>query len=383
MTNIIVRGILRKDSDPIMSKWWQSIDHVTLCLYAILLIIGLGMIWATSPKLADDNGVSASYYINRHFVFAGISLCIVLFISMLNVAFLRYCAMVAFVLGLFVLLLLPFYGEDYGMGSKRWLSIGFSVQPSEFIKPFYVVFCAWFIASDRRLEENIGKFVAFGSTVLLAGLLFIQPDYTQGVIVIFLLGFLFYINGISLRQNSLILGFFMMGIIIMAYHFGDHVWQRIDAYWFGEKDSFSQNAYAHKAIQMGGFFGVGLGMGRFKDNLPEAHTDFVVAVMAEELGLFWVAFLIAINFFIVVRMMLRMQNEHDFFLRFVCMGLATLFGVQTLIHFFVNAQLFPTTGMALPFISHGGSAILANSVLVGMMLAFGKKRFQSDIGEFM
>jgi cell division protein FtsW len=277
--------------------------------------------------------------------------------------------------------MLPFLGTDFGKGATRWYSLGFAaVQPSEFLKPVFVVLTAWLMASAQEIGGPPGRLYSLAIAAVVAVLLALQPDFGQAALILFAWGVMYFVSGASL---ALLLGLAggAVGLGWLAYSSSEHFARRIDGFLAPELDPRTQLGFATNAIQEGGFFGVGVGEGQVKWSLPDAHTDFIIAVAAEEYGLVLVLAIIALFALVVVRSFLRLMGERDPFIRLAGAGLACTFGVQAIINMGVAVRLLPAKGMTLPFVSYGGSSLIAGGILVGMLLAFTRTRPQGKIAD--
>jgi len=279
------------------------------------------------------------------------------------------------------LALLPIFGTDFGKGATRWYSLGFaSLQPSEFLKPVFVVLSAWFIGASQEVSGPPGKTISLFITIVVVGFLAMQPDFGQSALILFAWGVMYFVGGAPIILLVGLAGLVVLGGTV-AYDNSEHFARRIDGFLNPDVDPRTQLGYATNAIQEGGFFGVGVGEGTVKWSLPDAHTDFIIAVAAEEFGLIMVLFIIALYMVICVRSFLRLMRERDPFIRLAGTGLTCLFGLQAFINLGVAVRILPAKGMTLPFVSYGGSSVLAAGIAVGMLLALTRTRPQGEIGD--
>jgi cell division protein FtsW len=286
--------------------------------------------------------------------------------------------------GAFVaLMLLPVLGTDFGKGAVRWYSLGFvSLQPSEFLKPVFVIMAAWLMAAGQEINGPPGRLYSFILTIVVVAFLALQPDFGQASLVLFSWGVMYFVAGAPIFLLISIAG----GVIFVgtvAYEHSEHFARRIDGFLTADLDPTTQLGYATNAIREGGFFGVGVGEGEVKWSLPDAHTDFIIAVAAEEYGLLLVLCIIALYATITVRSMWLLMRERDPFTRLAGTGLACIFGIQAMINMGVAVRLLPAKGMTLPFVSYGGSSLIAGGVAIGMLLAFTRTRPQGQIGDIL
>lgn len=370
-------------SDPILPRWWRTVDRWTLACVLGLFAIGLLLGLAASVPLAEKNGLSSFYYVTRAAVFGGVALCVMFVLSLMSPRQVRRVGVLIFAVSFAVLLALPVIGTDFGKGATRWLSLGFaSVQPSEFLKPGFVALAAWFMAASQEVGGPPGKAYSFVIAAIVIVLLALQPDFGQASLILFSWCVMYFIAGAPIAVLGVVMGIAVVGGIF-SYGASEHFARRIDGYLSSDVDPRTQLGYALNAIQEGGFFGVGVGEGTVKWSLPDAHTDFIIAVAAEEYGLVMVLAIIALYTTIVIRSLSRLQDERDPFVRIAGTGLACIFGVQALINMGVAVRLLPAKGMTLPFISYGGSSVIASGITLGMLLALTRSRPQGQIADIL
>ncbi|WP_373353715.1 putative peptidoglycan glycosyltransferase FtsW [Pseudoroseicyclus sp. CXY001] len=381
MTEMVYGAAPVRAGDPVLPRWWRTVDKFTMA--AIFGLCGLGLLLglAASPPLAERNGLDPFYYVTRQAFFGGMAMVVMLVTSMMSPLLIRRLAVLAFLASFVALALLPFFGTDFGKGAVRWYSLGFaSFQPSEFLKPVFVVLCAWLMAAGQEIGGPPGRLWSFGVAVTVAGLLVMQPDFGQACLVLFSWGVMYFVSGAPMLLIFSIVAL-VGGAGLIAYNSSEHFARRIDGFLSAEVDPTTQIGYATNAIREGGFFGVGVGEGQVKWSLPDAHTDFIIAVAAEEYGLVLVLLVIALFLFITLRSLFRLTKERDPFIRLAGTGLACAFGVQAMINMGVAVRLLPAKGMTLPFVSNGGSSVLAAGLAVGMLLAFTRTRPQGGIAD--
>jgi len=383
MTEMVYGTVPVRAGDPVLPRWWRTIDKWTMSCILILFGIGLLLGLAASPPLAARNNLDPFYYVTRQAFFGGLSMIVMLLTSMLPPQMVRRLAVVGFIGAFIALLGLPFFGTDFGKGALRWYSFGFaSVQPSEFLKPGFVVVVAWFMAAGQEIGGPPGKTYSFVLAIMIVALLALQPDFGQAALVLFSWGVMYFVAGAPMTL-LVILAAVVFAIGTFAYANSEHFARRIDGFLSPDVDPTTQLGYATNAIREGGFFGVGVGEGQVKWSLPDAHTDFIIAVAAEEYGLICVLVIIVLYTIIVVRSLLRLMKERDPFIRLAGTGLACAFGVQAMINMGVAVRLLPAKGMTLPFVSYGGSSLIAGGIAVGMLLAFTRTRPQGEIGDIL
>lgn len=383
MTEMVYGALPRRDGDPLLPRWWRSIDRWSLG--AVLMLFGIGLLLglAASPPLAERNGLTPFHYVQRQAFFGALALGAMLLTTLLEPMRLRRAGVVGFVIFLAAVALLPFFGTDFGKGAVRWYSLGFgSLQPSEFLKPGFIVVAAWLMAAALEPAGPPGRAISFALAVAVVLLLAMQPDFGQAALILFGWGVMFFLAGAPWAMLMSVAGTVVLGGVF-AYENSEHFARRIDGFLSAEIDPRTQLGYATNAIREGGFLGVGVGEGQVKWWLPDAHTDFIIAVAAEEYGLLLVLVIIALYALIVVRSMLRLIRERDPFIRLAGAGLAAVFGVQAFINMSVAVRLLPAKGMTLPFVSYGGSSLVAGGIAMGMLLALTRTRPQGRIGEVL
>lgn len=383
MTEMVYGTIPAQAGDPVLPRWWRTIDKWSLSAILVLFGIGLLLGLAASVPLAEKNGLDPFYYVTRQAVFGGTALFAMFVISTQSVDMVRRIGVVGFLLAFAALILLPVFGTDFGKGAVRWYSLGFgSFQPSEFLKPGFVVMTAWLMAAAQEIHGPPGRLYSFVIAVIVVVFLAFQPDFGQACLILFAWGVMYFVAGAPFFLLTLIVGLTVAGGVT-AYNASEHFARRIDGFLSAEIDPRTQIGYATNAIQEGGFFGVGVGEGTVKWSLPDAHTDFIIAVAAEEYGLVLVLIIIALYGVVTVRSLFRLMRERDPFARLAGTGLACAFGVQAMINIGVAVRLLPAKGMTLPFVSYGGSSIIASGIAVGMLLAFTRARPQGELGDLI
>jgi cell division protein FtsW len=304
-------------------------------------------------------------------------------LSMLSPQAVRRIGVLGFVAAFAALAMLPVIGTDFGKGAVRWISLGFvSLQPSEFLKPGFVILAAWLMAAAGELGGPPGRLYSFVTAAVIVLLLALQPDFGQAALILFSWGIMYFIAGAPFLLLLVVGG--LAGLAgFAAYNASEHFARRIDGFLSADIDPRTQIGYATNAIQEGGFFGVGVGEGQVKWSLPDAHTDFIIAVAAEEYGLVLVMFILGLYATVSIRSILRLTAERDPFTRIAGTGLACTFAVQALINIGVASRLLPAKGMTLPFVSYGGSSVIASGIVVGMLLALTRLRPQGQIGDIL
>jgi cell division protein FtsW len=383
MTEIAHGTVIVQSGEAVLPRWWRTVDRVTIFCIFSLFAIGILLGFAASTPLAERNGLDPFYYVTRQAAFGGLALVVMLVVSMLNPLMIRRLGVIGFFGAVFALAMLPAFGADFGQGAVRWFSLGFaSVQPAEFLKPVFVIFTAWMIAASQEIGGPPGKTVSLFSMVVIVGFLVMQPDFGQGALVVFAWSVIYFVSG-----APMVILFSVMAMVaaggVFAYANSEHVARRIDGFLSTEIDPTTQIGYATDAIRNGGLFGAGLGEGTVRWTLPDAHTDFIIAVAAEEYGVVMVYLIIALFVTIALRSYFRLMRERDTFIRLAGTGLVSLLALQAFINLGVAVRLLPAKGMTLPFVSYGGSSLIAMGISVGMLLAFTRSRPQGEIGDYL
>ena len=381
MTEMVYGAVPVREGEPVLPKWWRTVDKWTLSCILLLFGVGLLLGLAASVPLAEKNGFGAFHYVARQAVFGGAALFAMLITSMMSPDLVRRLAVLGFLVAFVALAGLPFFGTDFGKGAVRWYSLGFaSIQPSEFLKPGFIVVAAWMMAASQEINGPPGKSLSLMLAAAIVLMLALQPDFGQASLILFGWGVMYFVAG-----APMLLLVALAGLVVMAgtfaYNSSEHFARRIDGFLNPDVDPRTQLGFAENAIREGGFFGVGVGEGQVKWSLPDAHTDFIIAVAAEEYGLVLVLVIIALYAIVVVRSLARLMRERDPFIRLAGTGLAAMFGVQAMINMGVAVRLLPAKGMTLPFVSYGGSSLIAGGIAVGMLLAFTRTRPQGEIDE--
>jgi len=357
----------------LVTEWWFTVDRVLLSFIFILAGSGLVLSLAASPAVALKKGLPAFHFVERHAVFFVIGTVLMIAVSMMQPRQIRRLALVIFLLGLAAMAGVLIGGEEVN-GARRWLRLAvFSIQPSEFVKPAFVVLAAWAFSEVQKQVDMPARSIAVGLYVVFAALLLMQPDVGQTFLISTLWTALFVLAGQPLAWVGVFAVIGVLGLV-GAYMTLDYVRFRVDRFLAPTGDEYSQTARALQSFVEGGFFGRGPGEGTIKTALPDAHTDFIFAVIAEEYGAVTCLALVALITFIVLRAYFRTFTETDPFTRLAVAGLSLLFGLQAAINMGVNVGLLPAKGMTLPFISAGGSSLVSTFLVMGIILALTRRR---------
>ncbi len=364
----------RNDQSPI-AKWFWTVDRGLLAAALTLIGLGVALSFASSPAaiLADESISDPFHYSWRMIVWASGGTAAMLVASLLSPRGVRRIALLALLGAIVVMAALPFIGNEV-KGAARWVNLGpFSLQPSEFAKPGLIVFAAWMFSEAQKGQGVPGVSIAFGAWALTVGLLLIQPDIGQTLLITTTFMAVFFMAGVPLKWVAALAAAGMAGIVGLYFAFS-HMRDRLSRFLSPETTDTHQIDRASEAIRAGGLVGRGVGEGVMKRSVPDLHTDFIYSVGAEEFGLVLSLAMIALYAFIVVRGMRRAMKLTDPFEQTAAAGLFMLIGLQACINIAVNLNLIPTKGMTLPFISYGGSSMLAMGLTMGLALALTRRR---------
>ncbi len=357
----------------LVGRWWWTIDRWTLAAVLVIAVIGALLTLAASPAVAERIGFDAYHFVRRQFTFLPVALVVMFATSLLGPLSIRRIAAVGLAGSLVLMVAVLFMGMEI-KGASRWLQIGgFSLQPSEFVKPAFAVVAAWMF-TERRLDDRFpGYLIATGGFLLVMGLLLLQPDVGMSIVVSAVWGIQFFLAGLPLAFVVLIALVFLSGGV-GAYFTFDHVRVRVDRFLDPSVGDGYQVSRSIEAFRNGGLFGTGPGEGRIKEVLPDAHADFIFAVAGEEFGLILSLAIVALFAFVMLRGFSRIFRDNDLFVLLAVAGLLVQFSLQALINMASTVNLMPPKGMTLPFISYGGSSTLALAWGMGMVLALTRER---------
>ena len=375
MTELTFRGLTRgRIETSVVGDWWETVDRWSLGALMVIFALGMILCLAASVPLAHKNGLWPYHYVVRQAVYMVMGLGIIATLSMCSVHTVRRFGILLFAAALAATLMLPLFGTDFGKGAIRWYSLGFiSLQPSEFLKPGFVLAAAWLMSGSFERFGPPGRSLTGMMAMGIALMLALQPDFGQAVLVLAVWSTMVFISGAPIVL-LMILGGVIGSAGVFAYLHSSHFAGRINGYLSADVDPHTQLAYAESAIKEGGLFGVGAAQGSVKWTLPDAHTDFIIAVAAEEYGLILTVAIICLYLFITLRSLWRLSEERNPFIRLGGAGLAVLFGLQAFVNMAVAIRLLPAKGMTLPFISYGGSSMIAAAIVLGALLSLTRTR---------
>lgn len=355
-----------------LGQWWWTVDRWILGALLALCAFGVFMVAAASPPVAERLNLAPFYFLTRHMVFLVAAIGIMISSSVFSPKILRRICGVVLVAAIALTVVTFFSGVEI-KGARRWIHfLGFSLQPSEFLKPAFAVTAAWLITLQQEKPGFPGYRITFAIFSVIAALLVAQPDFGMTFVMTFILGVQIFLAGIPLAIIAL-LAAGGIGGIIGAYLWLPHVTSRIDRFLDPAAGDNYQVQKSLEAFGNGGFFGTGPAHGQVKLNLPDAHADFIFAVTGEELGLFVALAVTGVFLFIILRGLARTQDSRDMFCVLAVGGLLTQFALQALIHMGSSLRLLPAKGMTLPFVSYGGSSLLSLALAMGMVLALTRR----------
>ncbi|HXP98041.1 MAG TPA: putative lipid II flippase FtsW [Telmatospirillum sp.] len=369
--------LLGRTDTSVIGRWWWTVDRWTMAAVAALVAVGALLIMAASPAVAERIGADHFHFVRRQFVFLLPALLVIFSVSLLSPKNIRRLACLGF-LGAVALMAMTLVSGQEIKGATRWVSLaGITIQPSEFVKPTFAVVAAWMFAEQRLSETFPGNMISLGLYLVVACLLLLQPDVGMTLVVSSVWFVEFFLAGLPLVWvlMGMVVG---LGGLVGAYFTFSHVASRIDRFLDPTAGDSYQVTTALQAFHYGGFFGRGPGEGRVKAVLPDAHTDFIMAVAGEEFGLILCLAVVGIFAFVVLRGFARMLAEENLFVLLATSGLLVQFGLQAIINMASTLHLMPTKGMTLPFISYGGSSMLALALGMGMVLALTRKRYGQE-----
>ena len=361
-----------------LSNYWRNIDRKIFLSFIILFFLGLFFSFSSTSSLAGER-LDKDYYFffSKHLIFTFLALTIMIFLSVIETSLLKKSIIPIFIISFIFLALVPFIGVEV-KGAKRWLNFYlFRFQPIELLKPFFILATVKILTIEYFKNSQIKYFFSFS---LLSSVLFFlidQPDLWQSVLLILSWIATVFIAGVSLFYITCFFAFFLISIssllYIMPEKFG-YIINRLITFVDPSKGDKFQSSSALDAIKLGGLSGQGMGEGILKDRVPEAHTDYIIAIISEEYGSIISIMIVLIFLYVSFRIIKNCVNEEDQVIKISLCGLSTLLVFQTFIHVGVNTNLIPTTGMTLPFLSYGGSSLIGSAILAGIILNFTKDR---------
>ena len=375
---------LSRENTSSIAKWWRNIDRQILFAFVFLFLLGLFFSFSsTSSVIGEKMNKETYFFFIKHFIFTSISLFLLIFISIQNKKRVIKIITPLFVISIILLLLVPLIGVEV-KGSKRWIQFIFlpRFQPVELTKPLFVLFAAKLIILNTKTNIYNRYLYSFFSLFIIVILLINQPDLGQSLLLISSWIIMIFAAGFNMVFLTF-LGFLVMSLIFFIIYFFPtkfgYILFRIQTFLDPKTGDNFQAQKALDAIKQGGLTGQGMGEGILKDKVPEAHTDYIIAVVSEEFGALFVLFIVIIFLFLTFRIVNKVLIEKNEFLKLSLIGLISLLIIQVFIHIGVNVRLLPTTGMTLPFLSYGGSSLIGSAIISGIILNFTRKDFLRDL----
>lgn len=371
-------SLLTRTDKSLLGQWWWTVDRAMLSAFLTLAVLGVVLVATASPPVAERIGLDDYHFLKRHFVMLLPALSLLIGLSFLGYRYIRRLATVVFLGAIIAMIVVLTTGMEI-KGAQRWIHVlGFSMQPSEFVKPSFAILAAWLMALQKEKENFPGNTITAGLYFITIALLLMQPDLGMTIIVTAIWGAQIFLAGFPFRLLAVL---FILGIggLVASYFSFDHVQSRVDRYLFPQSGDTYQVDKSIEAFQNGGLLGVGPGQGVVKLGLPDAHADFIFSVGAEEMGLVFVLFVLGLYSFILIRGYNRLMDSTEMFVVLAVGGLLTMFGLQALVHIGSSLNLLPTKGMTLPFMSYGGSSLLSMGLSMGLVLALTRRTNRASV----
>jgi len=367
-----------RENISLLARWWRNIDRNILFLFIFLFFLGLFFSFSsTSSVVAEKMNKQTYFFFNKHLFFVIISLLLLTIISIQDRKKLIKIILFLFIISILLLALVPILGVEV-KGSTRWLNLPFlpRFQPVELVKPLFIIFTAKVITLNK--DTNIYKRHFYSFLVLLLILVFLinQPDLGQTLLILSVWLTMIFVSGFNMLIMFILASALIGIVVLLIFSFPDkfgYIFLRVKTFIDPKTGDNFQSQKALDAISQGGLIGQGMGEGTLKDKVPEAHTDYIIAVISEEFGAIFVLFIVILFLIIAYKVLNKLFFEEDEFIKLALTGLISLLIIQTFIHVGVNTRLLPTTGMTLPFLSYGGSSLVGSSIIAGLILNFTRK----------
>ena len=367
-----------RENTSVAAKWWRNVDKQILFLFTFLFLLGLLFSFSsTSSIVAEKLNKQTYFFFTKHLIFVLFALFVLIGISIQDKNKLMNYLNHLFFFSILLLFLIPVLGVEV-KGSKRWIDLIFlpKFQPIELVKPLFIIFVAKIIILNNKTKIYNRYLYSFLILLLIIIFLINQPDLGQTLLLILTWITMIFVSGFNMFVLS-ILGLIFLGIIVfLVFFFPEkfgYIFLRVKTFIDPKSGDNFQSQKALDAIKQGGLTGQGMGEGILKDKVPEAHTDYIIAVIAEEFGAIFVLFIVIVFLFVSYKILDKALSEKDEFVKLALVGLVSILIIQTFIHIGVNVRLLPTTGMTLPFLSYGGSSLIGNSIIAGIILNFTRK----------
>lgn len=364
---------LARTDTSVIGRWWWTVDRWSLAALGMLLFFGAILIAAASPPVAARIGLPEFHFVQRHLIVLPVAVALLVGMSLLSTEGVLYAGLLVLLGSLAAMAAVLFVGAEI-KGATRWIQLpGFTLQPSEFAKPAFAVAAAWLFALRATKAAVPGYRLAILLYAVLIGLLLAQPDLGMAVVVTAIFGVQFFLAGLPMIFVLGLIGV-AVGGLAGAYFLFPHVASRVDRFLDPSSGDTYQISRSLEAFTNGGLWGTGPGQGTVKHYLPDAHADFIFAVAGEEFGIVWCLVLVLLFGFIVLRGLMRALGDQSLFVLLAASGILVQFAVQALINMASTINLIPTKGMTLPFVSYGGSSLLAMAIGMGLVLALTRRR---------
>lgn len=365
-------AVARTDTS-VLGRWWWTVDRWLIAALVALMAVGAVLVITASPPVAERIGVEPYYFVKRHLMLLPVAAALMFGASLLTPRGVLRLSIVLFAVAIVLLVLTLLFGVEV-KGARRWLSLGgFSLQPSELVKPTFAVVAAWLFSEQKRVEGFPGSLISLALFLMCVGLIVMQPDLGMTVVLSAVWLAQFFVAGVSIWLVLPLAGMGAGGLVA-AYFLFPHVASRVDRFLDPSSGDTYQVNRSLEAFMNGGVLGRGPGTGRVKEIIPDAHADFIFAVAGEELGVLVCLLIVGLFMFVVLRGFSRLLSESNMFVLLAGGGLFTHFGLQALINMGSALNLIPTKGMTLPFISYGDSSMLSAALVMGALLALTRTR---------
>ena len=360
-------------------QWWKNIDKFLFSIIILLFSIGLFFSLVSTSLIASDKLNTNNYsFFLKHLIFIALGVVLIFIFSLIDQENLMNISLVIFLLSLVTLFLVPIIGVEV-KGSKRWIDLYLlpRFQPIELVKPFLIIFISIILSSEKLKNIHLKYSFSFLITLMIVLLLAVQPDIGQTLLVLLSWSILIFISGISISFLILFFSLLLLSFLLLVIFVPKFSYIKSRLISFFDSESGTHNFQSDKAIESitsGGFFGKGLGEGVLKNKVPEAHTDYIIAVISEEFGVIAIILILFLFLIFIYSVFKKVNLESEERTKLILVGCISLILMQVIIHIGVNIRLFPTTGMTLPFISYGGSSIISVSILSGIILNLTKRK---------
>jgi len=367
-----------RENTGLTARWWRNVDKQILFFFVLLLLLGLFFSFSSTTSVMSEKLNKETYFFFiRHLIFVSMALFLIFIISMQEKNKLIKFLFFLFFISILLLALVPFLGVEV-KGSKRWLNLFIFplFQPIELVKPLFIIYVAKIIVLSEKINIYGRYLYSFLFLFLIAIFLINQPDLGQTLLLILTWITMIFVSGFNMILLFFLGLFFLVIIALLIFSFPEkfgYIFSRIKTFFDPKAGDNFQSEKALEAIKQGGLTGQGMGEGILKEKVPEAHTDYIIAVVSEEFGAIFVLFIVIVFLFIGYKVLNKVFSGNNEFLKLSSVGLIALLVIQTFIHIGVNTRLFPTTGMTLPFLSYGGSSLIGSSIIAGIILNFTRK----------